>query len=154
MAAEGAEVVGQGSGDGDGLGVVGAEAPQVEPVGVLQQGAGGLLLAARSQEAGGVVEEPTDLDGDVVQRAAGVRRGQHVRHQPAPRGPGRGVIGVRRHGCAQEAHGPDRPARAVRAVVGAAAHEVGSGHAVELHAVVVGAGQPAVGEDGRDLGGF
>ena len=149
--AERAQVVGQRAGRGTGLSVVAAQLPSVEVVGVLEQGPRGLLLAAGLQEDRGLPQQPADLHRDVVERAAGIGRREHVRDQAAPGGPARGVGRIRGDRGVQEAHCPCRPASAVGALVGGAADEMSRGHPVQLHALLVDPDQAPAGERGGEL---
>jgi hypothetical protein len=88
-AAEGAQVVGQDVRRGAGLRVVGDQPPPVEVVGVLEQCARGLLLAARPQEARRPVlarlQQVSDLTQERVYPDPGVDPG--YRKPVDPRGP-------------------------------------------------------------------
>ena len=98
--AEGVQVLGEGVGRGEGVGMVVAESAAVEVVGVFEQRPGGPWFASGLQVAGGVVEQPSDLEGDVVEVAAGIGRGQQVGEQLSSHGPAVGVVRLGGHGGA------------------------------------------------------
>jgi hypothetical protein len=77
--AESVQVPDEGAGSGEGVGMVVAELTTVEAVGVFEQRPGDPWFAPGLQVAGGLVEQPSNLDGDVVEVASGIGRGQHVR---------------------------------------------------------------------------